>query len=186
MHFLIETPFKKIKNQSPCRVNQASTVVDNLIYSFGGYCQQTTVFELKHKSPIDVHVLNTLTFKWHKRPVPKENEPEYTRTPYFRYGHTCVTYEGRIYLWGGRADWTNHLCNQIYVYEPKVHAWTKLEDVRGEVPDGRDGHSACVVNRSMFIFGGYVQRVKKFSNDLYEFNFNSHEWNLIVPKVYHV
>ena len=55
--------------------------------------------------------------------------------------------------------------------------------MRGEVPDGRDGHSACVVNDSMFIFGGYVQRVKKFSNDLYEFNFNSLEWNLIVPKV---
>ena len=116
--------------------------------------------------------------------MPKEtDQPEYNNTPYFRYGHTCVTYEGMIYLWGGRADWTNHLCNQIYLYDPKRHVWTRLVEVKGDVPDGRDGHSACVVNNSMFIFGGYVQRLKRFSNDLYEFNFKNLDWNLILPKV---
>jgi hypothetical protein len=90
--------------KSPCRVNQAATPVGPFIYSFGGYCQQTTVSELKCYSPIDVHVLNTITFEWHKRPKPQIKDPQYQVTPYFRYGHTCVTYNDLIYLWGGRAE----------------------------------------------------------------------------------
>ncbi len=57
--------------KSPCRVNQAAASVGKFIYSFGGYCQQTTVSDLKFYTPIDVHVLNTLTFKWYKRPKPQ-------------------------------------------------------------------------------------------------------------------
>jgi hypothetical protein len=53
----------------------------------------------------------------------------------------------------------------------------------GEKPDGRDGHSATVVNDCMYVFGGFVQRVKRFSNDIYEFNFLTSTWTLIVPKV---
>jgi hypothetical protein len=92
--------------KSPCRVNQASAVVGMNIYSFGGYCQQTAVAELKKKNPIDVNCLNTITLKWTKRSKPLENEIQYLYTPYFRYGHTCVAYNDLIYLWGGRADWT--------------------------------------------------------------------------------
>ena len=44
--------------KSPCRVNQAATTVGSFIYSFGGYCQQQTVSELKCYSPIDVLLLN--------------------------------------------------------------------------------------------------------------------------------
>lgn len=36
--------------KSPCRVNQAATTVGPYIYSFGGYCQQTTVSELMFQS----------------------------------------------------------------------------------------------------------------------------------------
>ncbi len=96
--------------KSPCRVNQASAVVGACIFSFGGYCQQTAVAELKKKSPIDVNCLNTVTFKWTKRPAVASSSSSSSGdsdvTPYFRYGHTCVTYNGLIYLWGGRADWT--------------------------------------------------------------------------------
>ena len=194
--------------KSPCRVNQASAVIGVCIYSFGGYCQQISFKELKNKSPIDVHVLNTTTFKWHKRPVPNVDDPQHEKTPYFRYGHTCVSHSGFIYLWGGRTDWTNNLCNILYQYNPSnfkvlyilinnkrsmnfkcffknysgYHTWAIVND-GGEKPDGRDGHSASVIRDSMYIFGGFVQRFKRFSNDIYEFNFLTSTWTLIVPKV---
>jgi hypothetical protein len=102
MHWIINFGDGK----SPCRVNQASAVVGLHIYSFGGYCQQTAVIELKKKNPIDVNCLNTITMKWTKRPQPVEKDIQYLYTPYFRYGHTCVAHNDLIYLWGGRADWT--------------------------------------------------------------------------------
>ena len=53
-----------------------------------------------------------------KRPLPVEGQTQLHYTPYFRYGHTCVTYSDMVYLWGGRADWTNSLCNLLYCYNP--------------------------------------------------------------------
>ncbi len=180
MHWI--TNFENGK--SPCRVNQAAVAVGQFIYSFGGFCQQTTVNDLRFYSPIDVHVLNTLTLKWHSRPRPKLKDQQYLLTPYFRYGHTCVTYNGKIYLWGGRAEWTNVLCNNLFVYKPNKHIWAKIT-ASGNLPDGRDGHTATVIDGqdTMLIFGGYVQSVKKFSNDIYEYNFKTQIWTLIVPKV---
>ena len=60
--------------------------------------------------------------------------------------------------------------------------WSHV-DTDGNRPDGRDGHTACVINDSMYVFGGYVQRVKKFTNEIYEFNFKTSLWTLVQTKV---
>lgn len=113
MHWVLN--FKNGK--SPARVNHASASVGNYIYSFGGYCEQLSFYELKHSTPIDVYQLNTITLKWKKRPIPNNESEQFALTPYFRYGHTCVNYQDFVYLWGGRADWTNNLCNNLYKYD---------------------------------------------------------------------
>lgn len=156
MHWIVNFD----NGKSPCRVNQAASAVGKYIYSFGGYCQQSTVNDLKFYTPIDVYALNTITFKWRRRPRPHVKDQQYLLTPYFRYGHTCVTYNDKIYLWGGRADWTNSLCNTLFAYNPKMHSWKKMT-TEGSRPDGRDGHTASVVESqgTMLIFGGYVQKV---------------------------
>ena len=77
------------------------------------------------------------------------------------------------------------ICNNLPCPECAQHArqfWNKVK-TNTELPDGRDGHSACIVRDSMYIFGGYVQKTKKFSNDIYQFNFTTSSWTLIVPKV---
>ncbi|CAF1059137.1 unnamed protein product [Brachionus calyciflorus] len=169
------------QGKSPCRVNHASVSVGEYIYSFGGYSQQSTSTELKSRNPIDVHVLDTITLKWIKRSLPKETDSQYEQTPYFRYGHTCVQHKNLIYLWGGRSDWTNNLCNNLFKYDPSNHLWTIVE-INGQKPDGRDGHSACIKDDSMYIFGGFVQNTKRFSNEINEFNFKTSSWTLIEHK----
>ena len=47
------------EGKSPCRVNHASAIIGEHVYTFGGYCQQADLKELRRKHPIDVHVLNT-------------------------------------------------------------------------------------------------------------------------------
>ena len=107
------------ESKSPCRVNQGSASIDHHIYSFGGYCQQKKFTELKNRSPIDVNILNTITFKWRalERPT-REDDEQYAKTPYYRYGHSCVAYDRAIYLFGGRADWSNNLDNELYKFDP--------------------------------------------------------------------
>lgn len=40
-----------------------------------------------------------------------------------------------------------------------THSWFK-PTVSGTIPNARDGHSACVINNKMFVFGGYEEEVK--------------------------
>ena len=36
--------------------------------------------------------------------------------------------------------------------------WSRVP-ASGEVPGARDGHAACIINRKMYIFGGYEDMV---------------------------
>lgn len=50
----------------PKRVNHAAVSVGHKIYSFGGYC---TGENSREYTSMDVHVLNTATFRWTQHPV---------------------------------------------------------------------------------------------------------------------
>jgi N-acetylneuraminic acid mutarotase len=115
MHWIINFD----NNKGPKRVNQACVGVKSKIYSFGGYSKETTTQFLKTKTPIDINCLNIQTLEWTQIPtVSNTNDPQYDQTPYFRYGHTCVNHNDIIYIWGGRADWTDLLCNNVFSYNP--------------------------------------------------------------------
>lgn len=40
-------------------------------------------------------------------------------TPYQRYGHTVVEYEGKAYLWGGRND-EYGACSKMHCFDPGI------------------------------------------------------------------
>lgn len=42
--------------------------------------------------------------------------------------------------------------------------------VNGKVPNARDGHSACVIDGKMYIFGGYEEQVRTQFNSLISSN----------------
>ena len=96
----------------PRRVNHAAVVVEDKIYSFGGYC---TGDSYRRRRPMDVHVLNTCNFRWSALPVPKQNDPQSSCVPYQRYGHTAVAYGSNIFVWGGRND--EAACNVLFCFD---------------------------------------------------------------------
>ena len=84
------------------------------------------------------------------------------------------------------------VCNLIYVFDTDSFKWKKYKnvlsdpsaprtkksgpdrtlvdspklpggDVTGQVPMARDGHSACVIDDSMYIYGGYVESAHQVS-----------------------
>ncbi|XP_023306658.1 kelch domain-containing protein 3 [Lucilia cuprina] len=160
----------------PRRVNHAAVCVGDFIYSFGGYC---TGDDYRFNESIDVHVLNTQTLRWALLPQRRcENGTilKYPEVPFQRYGHTAVTYNDKIYMWGGRNDET--LCNVLYCFDPKTLSWSRPQ-VTGAIPGSRDGHSACVIDNCMYIFGGFVEEIHEFSCDVHALNFDTMEWRYI-------
>ncbi|CAF1026965.1 unnamed protein product [Adineta ricciae] len=163
----------------PRRVNHAAGALDNLIYSFGGYSNAEDYTQV---TPIDVHILNACTLKWYSLPKPDKTDPQYKETPFSRYGHTVVVYQQKFYLWGGRNDHPG-TCNRLFCFNPKSCKWSIVPVTGRDIPSSRDGHSACVIDDRMYIFGGFEDSSQQFSDDLYCFDFNQSIWHLYNRKL---
>ncbi|KAG9472821.1 hypothetical protein GDO78_016755 [Eleutherodactylus coqui] len=158
----------------PRRVNHAAVAVGHRVFSFGGYCSGEDYETLRQ---IDVHVFNAVSLRWRKLP-PACCCP--SKVPYMRYGHTAVLIDDVIYIWGGRND-TEGACNVLYTFHTGTEQWT-TPGVSGHVPGARDGHSACVLERNMYVFGGFEQLADCFSNDIHKLETKSMNWNLVRAK----
>lgn len=157
----------------PRRVNHAAIAVGEKVFSFGGYC---TGDDYENTRPIDVHVLNTVSFRWCKLPLPEDYHfDESSNIPYQRYGHTAVAYKGCAYIWGGRND-KDGACAVLFCFDTDTRTWSRIA-VAGDVPGARDGHSSCVVGDKMYIFGGYEEEIDRFSNDIHYLDFTTWRWS---------
>ncbi|XP_031820685.1 kelch domain-containing protein 3 isoform X3 [Sarcophilus harrisii] len=160
----------------PRRVNHAAVAVGHRVYSFGGYCSGEDYETLRQ---IDVHVFNAVSLRWTKLP-PMRSSGQAGEVPYMRYGHSAVLIDDTVYLWGGRND-TEGACNVLYGFDINTHKWFTPK-VSGTVPGARDGHSACVLGKNMYVFGGYEQLADCFSNDIHKLDTSSMTWTLISAK----
>ncbi|XP_058410325.1 kelch domain-containing protein 3 isoform X2 [Diceros bicornis minor] len=162
----------------PRRVNHAAVAVGHRVYSFGGYCSGEDYETLRQ---IDVHIFNAVSLRWTKlppvRPAIRGQAPV---VPYMRYGHSTVLIDDTVFLWGGRND-TEGACNVLYAFDVNTHKWSTPR-VSGIVPGARDGHSACVLGKTMYIFGGYEQLADCFSNDIHKLDTSTMTWTLICTK----
>ncbi|ELT93982.1 hypothetical protein CAPTEDRAFT_2628 [Capitella teleta] len=157
----------------PRRVNHAAVAIGRRIFSFGGYC---TSEEFNDNRPMDVHVLNTITYKWTALPV-ATSKSDLSECPYQRYGHTAVAWADNAYVWGGRNDDTG-CCNVLYCFNTATLKWSRCTTY-GLVPGARDGHSACVLGNLMYIFGGYVADMDEYSNELHALDFTTMTWSVV-------
>ncbi|XP_060844195.1 kelch domain-containing protein 3 [Rhopalosiphum padi] len=158
----------------PRRVNHAAVAIGTSIFTFGGYCSGV---DYKSFKPIDIHVLDTEKLKWWKLEL--NDDQDCKCVPFQRYGHTAVALGSNIYLWGGRND--NEVCNTLYCFNTITLKWTK-PTVYGNVPVPRDGHSACIIQNCMYIFGGFQEHPSLFASDLYMLNFHSMVWSIVKTK----
>lgn len=159
----------------PRRVNHAAVTVNDTIYSFGGYC---TGENYRSRRPIDVHALNTTTYRWFTVGL-KYSDLWEIHVPYQRYGHTAVAFGDKIYLWGGRNDLA--ACNVLYCFDTATMEWTAPK-VSGVIPGARDGHSACVIGHHMYTFGGFEEIIERFSQDVHALDLHTMKWTYIITR----
>jgi len=147
----------------PRRVNHAAVGLPGrrLMFVFGGYC---TGDEYNKIDKIDVHVFNLSNFQWCKLKEPSKCDDDYQSTPYMRYGHTASLIGCNIYIFGGRND-QHGACNILYCFNTNTFKWS-IPNTTGTPPGARDGHSSCVVNTKLYIFGGYKEVTQQFSSEM--------------------
>lgn len=64
--------------------------------------------------------------------------------------------------------------NDVWTYDPRTNLWTELDCI-GYIPVAREGHSAALVNDTMYIFGGRTQEGLDLG-DLAAFRISSRRW----------
>ncbi|XP_024889216.1 leucine-zipper-like transcriptional regulator 1 [Temnothorax curvispinosus] len=92
--------------------------------------------------------------------------------PARRYGHTMVSFDRHLYVFGGAAD--SALSNDLHCYDLDTQTWNViLPSTDSQVPPGRLFHASAIIGDAMFIFGGTVDNNIR-SAEMYRFQFSSY------------
>ncbi|GFT76361.1 kelch domain-containing protein 3 [Nephila pilipes] len=148
------------------RVNHAAVAIGYCIYSFGGFCTDNM------PQYIDAYCFNTISLKWSK--VDYETT---SQSPRACYGHSVVAFNGLIYLWGGQSF--TLASNTLYCFNTETLSWS-IPETSGKWPKVTDGHSACVIGDYMYIFGGYEEDTRSFSDKVFRINLITFNWETVL------
>jgi N-acetylneuraminic acid mutarotase len=85
-----------------------------------------------------------------------------------RSGHSAAYADGVMYVFGGKDCDSNKL-NDLWSFNLKGNFWTPLLPTGGVVPCVRSGHSSCMYDGYLVIFGGIVEVTKEL-NDLFAYS----------------
>lgn len=113
-----------------------------LLYVYGGS---------KHKKWYnDVHTLDVNTWTWTKVET-------IGKAPTRAY-HSCSSFYDELLIFGGvfpNPDPKPDGCsNELMIFDKVNKSWyTPI--VTGDIPTARSGHSACIIDKKLFIFGGW-------------------------------
>eukprot|EP00753_Platysulcus_tardus_P007894 PLAT15521.1.p1 GENE.PLAT15521.1~~PLAT15521.1.p1 ORF type:complete len:836 (+),score=438.77 PLAT15521.1:38-2545(+) len=138
----------KTRGDGPtAREGHSATLVGTHMYVFGGSSEEgylNDLYVLKAE-PGNHGGGNELIMSW--------GHPDVTgQLPSAREGHSAITYDGRIYVFGGYTE--RGYSDDLFVLNLDMMAWEK-PNVAGTRPKPREGHSAVLYKDRMVVFGGY-------------------------------
>lgn len=94
-------------------------------------------------------------------------------SPLARSYSTSVTYNDKLYIYGGFCDDTDVSVNELWEFDPATRTWAQ----KASGATARLRHSAVVYNGKMYVFGGRaVPNVDNNLNDLWECDLTSFVW----------
>eukprot|EP01087_Luapelamoeba_hula_P012781 TRINITY_DN3603_c0_g1_i4.p1 TRINITY_DN3603_c0_g1~~TRINITY_DN3603_c0_g1_i4.p1 ORF type:complete len:4801 (-),score=871.08 TRINITY_DN3603_c0_g1_i4:39-14441(-) len=130
------------------------------MWIFGGYdCE---------KRLNDLFVLDTATNKWEK---PQLNERSVL--PSGRSGATFTWIGAKTFLMYAGYDGSSFL-SDVYTFSLETMSWSRVQTT-GEKPKGRAMHSANLIDRRLYIFGGRISATER-TNDVYYLDLNTWAW----------
>ncbi|KAL0969906.1 hypothetical protein UPYG_G00234330 [Umbra pygmaea] len=98
----------------------------------------------------DVHILDTQSWKWSM--VEAQG-----KVPSLAY-HSCSMFRSELFVLGGvfpRPHPEPDGCSDsLYIFDPRLSIWYQ-PIITGDAPAPRSGHSACVIQGKIYVFGGW-------------------------------
>ncbi|KAF2839079.1 hypothetical protein M501DRAFT_1057378 [Patellaria atrata CBS 101060] len=173
--YLLNTSTKQWSRALPAgprpsgRYGHTLNILGSKIYIFGGQVERDFYNDL---IAFDLNALQTPSNRWEVL-IPNSREG-YTKekVPPARTNHSIVTWNDRIYLFGG-TDGVNWF-NDVWTYDPRTNKWEDLDCI-GYIPFAREGHAAAIVGDTMYVFGGRTKEGNDLG-DLAAFKIPSRRW----------
>ncbi|EME87039.1 uncharacterized protein MYCFIDRAFT_104319, partial [Pseudocercospora fijiensis CIRAD86] len=154
----------------PGRYGHTLNILGSKIYIFGG---QVEGYFFNDLVAFDLNALQQATNRWEiliQNTI--DGGPPHGQIPPARTNHTIITWQDRLYLFGGTDG--IHWYNDVWSYSPASNSWVQLDCI-GYIPSPREGHAAALVGDVMYIFGGRNEEGNDLG-DLAAFRISSRRW----------
>lgn len=147
------------------RYGHSLNILGSKIFIFGG---QVEGYFMNDLSAFDLNQLQMANNRWEIL-LQSDASPS---IPAARTNHTVITYNDKMYLFGGTNgfEWFN----DVWCYDPQVNKWSQLDCI-GYIPSRREGHAAALVDDVMYIFGGRTEEGTDLG-DLAAFRISLRRW----------
>ncbi|KAL4951429.1 hypothetical protein BDW69DRAFT_196446 [Aspergillus filifer] len=152
------------------RYGHTLNILGSKLYVFGG---QVEGYFFNDLVAFDLNQLQAPNTKWEFLiKNSHEGGPPPGQIPPARTNHTIVSFNDKLYLFGGTngVQWFN----DVWSYDPRSNSWTQLDCV-GFIPTPREGHAAALVNDVMYVFGGRTDEGIDLG-DLAAFRITTRRW----------
>ncbi|KAL2263424.1 hypothetical protein VTK26DRAFT_6885 [Humicola hyalothermophila] len=152
------------------RYGHSLNILGSKIYVFGG---QVEGYFMNDLAAFDLNQLQMPNNRWEML-IPSSDSagPPQGKVPPARTNHTMVTFNDKLYLFGGTNGF--QWFNDVWSYDPTTNLWSQLDCI-GYIPSPREGHAAALVDDVMYIFGGRTEEGADLG-DLAAFRITSHRW----------
>ncbi|KAG4440796.1 hypothetical protein IFR05_003724 [Cadophora sp. M221] len=152
------------------RYGHSLNILGSKIYVFGG---QVEGYFMNDLVAFDLNQLQVPTNRWEMLiRNSEEGGPPQGQIPPARTNHSIVTYNEKLYLFGGTNGF--QWFNDVWCYDPIPNTWVALDCI-GYIPAPREGHAAAIVDDVMYIFGGRTEEGADLG-DLAAFRISSRRW----------
>lgn len=152
------------------RYGHSLNILGSKIYVFGG---QVEGYFMNDLVAFDLNQLQNPTNRWEMLiQNSDEGGPPQGQIPPARTNHSIVTFNDKLYLFGGTNGF--QWFNDVWCYDPVPNAWMALDCI-GYIPAPREGHAAAIVDDVMYVFGGRTEEGADLG-DLAAFRISSRRW----------
>ncbi|KAH9884899.1 hypothetical protein F4778DRAFT_524125 [Xylariomycetidae sp. FL2044] len=152
------------------RYGHTLNIIGSKIYVFGG---QVEGFFMNDLAAFDLNMLQKPNNRWEALHGAEGQPPPAPGTvPPARTNHSIITWEDKMYLFGGTNGF--QWFNDVWCYDPAVNEWSQLDCI-GYIPVPREGHAAALVDDVMYVFGGRTEDGTDLG-DLAAFRITSRRW----------
>ncbi|KAK4155324.1 hypothetical protein C8A00DRAFT_13619 [Chaetomidium leptoderma] len=152
------------------RYGHSLNILGSKIYVFGG---QVEGYFMNDLAAFDLNQLQMPNNRWEMLIASSDSaNPPQGKLPPARTNHSVVTYNDKLYLFGGTNGF--QWFNDVWCYDPMTNLWSQLECI-GYIPSPREGHAAAIVDDVMYIFGGRTEEGADLG-DLAAFRISSRRW----------